>query len=78
MKNPTIRPRMNLREVVDAMRSYGMPMSDCTLAEGIEKGIFQFGHCIDGTFIIMRKDFEDWAADYLIPYADDGKKEEIQ
>lgn len=62
------KPRMTLREVVDAMRSYGMSMSDSVLAEGIRKGIFPFGHCIDDTYIVMRKDFEDWAADYLLPY----------
>lgn len=66
------KPRMTLREVVDAMRSYGMSMSDSLLAEGIRKGIFQFGHCIDDTYIVMRKDFEDWAADYLLPYAEDN------
>lgn len=62
------KPRMTLREVVDAMRSCGMSMSDSVLAEGIRKGIFPFGHCIDDTYIVMRKDFEDWAADYLLPY----------
>ena len=68
------KPRMTLREVVDAMRSYNMSMSDSVLAEGIRKGIFPFGHCIDDTFIIMRKDFEDWAADYLLPYTDVGSE----
>ena len=62
------KPRMTLREVVDAMRSYGMSMSDSVLAEGIRKGIFKFGHCVDDTYIIMRKDFDDWAKDYLIPF----------
>lgn len=62
------KPRMTLREVVDAMRKYGMSMSDSTLADGIESGIFPFGHYISGTYIIMRKDFEDWVADYLLPY----------
>lgn len=64
------KPRMTLREVVDAMRSYGMSMSDSVLAEGIRKGIFKFGHCVDDTYIIMRKDFEDWAAEYLLPYTE--------
>lgn len=62
------KPRMTLREVVDAMRSYGMPISDFILTEGIRKGIFPFGHCIEDTYIVMRKDFENWAADYLLPY----------
>ena len=65
-----IRPRMTLREVVDSMRSYGMPMSDTTLADCIEEGIFPFGHCVGDVYIIMRKDFEDWAAAYLIPYVE--------
>lgn len=68
------KPRMTLREVVDAMRSYGMSMSDSVLAEGIRKGIFQFGYCIDDTYIVMRKDFEDWAADYLLPYMEENRE----
>lgn len=62
------KPRMNLREVVEAMRQYGMSMSDSTLSDCIEEGVFPFGHYVGGAYIIMRKDFEDWAADYLLPY----------
>ena len=66
------KPRMTLREVVDAMRSYGMSMSDSVLAESIKKGIFLFGDYVDGAYIIMRKDFEDWAAEYLLPYTEEN------
>lgn len=45
-------------------------MSKATLAEGIRQGVFPFAHNLDGTCVIMRKDFEDWAADYLIPYVE--------
>lgn len=68
------KPRMTLREVVDAMRSYGMAMSDSVLAEGIRKGIFPFGHCIDDTYIVMRKDFEDWAVYHLLPCMEENRE----
>lgn len=68
------KPRMTLREVVDTMRSHGMPISDSVLAEGIRKGIFKFGHCVDDTYIVMRKDFEDWAAEYLLPYMEENRE----
>lgn len=68
------KPRMTLRKVVDAMCSYGMSMSDSVLADGIWKGIFTFGHCIEDTYIVMRKDFEDWAAEYLLPYREENRE----
>ena len=52
-----------------------MSISDSILYEGIKQGVFPFGKYIESSdasaYIIMRKDFEDWAAEYLIPYSGD-------
>ena len=63
------KPRMILDDVLFEMRKHGMSMSKTTLVEGIRQGVFPFAQDIGGTYIIMRKDFEDWAAEYLIPYS---------
>lgn len=61
-------PRMILDDVLFEMRKHGMSMSKTTLVEGIRQGVFPFAHALDGTYVIMRKDFEDWARDYLLPF----------
>lgn len=66
-------PRMILNDVLTEMRKHGMSMSKTTLVEGIRQGVFPFAHNLDGTCVIMRKDFEDWAAEYLIPYSGDQR-----
>ena len=66
-------PRMTKKEILDEMRKYGMSISDSILYEGIKQGVFPFGKYVEAfdtsAYIIMRKDFEDWAAEYLIPYS---------
>ena len=66
-------PRMILNDVLAEMRKHGMSISDSILYEGIKQGVFPFGKYIESSdasaYIIMRKDFEDWAAEYLIPYS---------
>ena len=70
-------PRMIMDDVLFEMRKHGMSMSKTTLVEGIQPGVFPFAHLLDGTCVIMRKDFEDWAKDYLIPYdGSDGRTAE--
>lgn len=70
-------PRMILDDVLFEMRKHGMSMSKTTLVEGIRQGVFPFAHNLDGTCVIMRKDFEDWATEYLIPFDDsDGRTAE--
>lgn len=65
------RPRMTLDDVLTEMQKYGMSMSKTTLVKCIRQGVFPFAHTLDGTCVIMRKDFEDWVAEYLIPYSED-------
>ena len=64
-------PRMILDDVLAELRKCGMSMSKTALVEGIRQGVFPFAHLLDGTCAIMHKDFEDWAAEYLIPYSGD-------
>ena len=68
-------PRMTKKEILEEMRGYGMAITDSILYEGIRQGVFPFGKYIESSdasaYIIMRKDFEDWAAEYLIPYSGD-------
>lgn len=67
-------PRMILDDVLTEMRKHGMSMSKTTLVEGIRQGVFPFAHNLDGTCVIMRKDFEDWAKDHLLPFdGSDGR-----
>lgn len=70
-------PRMILDDVLTEMREYGMSISKTTLAEGIRQGVFPFAHSLDGNCVIMRKDFKDWAKDYLLPFDEsDGRTAE--
>lgn len=70
-------PRMMLDDVLFEMRKHGMSMSKTTLVGGIRHGVFPLAHNIDGTCVIMRKDFEDWAKDYLLPFdGSDGRTAE--
>lgn len=70
-------PRMILGDVLTEMRKYGMSMSKSTLVSNIRERVFPFiTYTADGYFI-MRKDFENWANDYLLPFADsDGRAAE--
>lgn len=64
-------PRMTIHEVMVDMRSRGLPMSLKTISECLKSGVFPFGHILNTgptgrtTFLILRKDYEAWAAEYL-------------
>lgn len=65
------KPRMTLDDVLRDMRAHGMSMEKRTLAECLRTGIFPFASIIctgptgRTTFLIMRKDYEKWAEEYL-------------
>lgn len=65
------KPRMTLDDVLVDMRANGMPMQKQVLSECLKQGIFPFARVI-GTgptgraiFLIMRRDYENWAKEYL-------------
>lgn len=65
------KPRMTLDDVLDDMRAHGMSMGKQTLTECLRTGIFPFATIL-GTgptgrinFLIMRKDYDKWANEYL-------------
>lgn len=61
------KPRMTIKEVADDMRSRGMGLAYKTITDNIENGTFPFGTVIGTgetgrrTFLILRRDYEDWA-----------------
>jgi hypothetical protein len=63
--------KMTLDDVVLDMRDRGMKMGKKTLADAIESGYFPFGKVISigangvRNILIMRKDYENWADQYL-------------
>lgn len=65
------KPRMTLQEVLTEMRRRGMSIGQATLADMIEAGevpfatIIGYGDTGRRSFLIMRKDFERWADEYL-------------
>ena len=71
----SITPRMTLDDVAKDMRSYGMSIDKNVLSHCLREGVFPFARIVSigetgrVTFIIMRKDYEDWAKEYLLPYA---------
>lgn len=67
----TFKPRMTLDDVLADMRAHGMHMGKQTLMECLRSGIFPFATIL-GTgptgrinFLIMRKDYDKWANEYL-------------
>lgn len=68
------KPRMTLDDVLVDMRANGMAMEKGVLSHCLKEGIFPFAHVISigptgrATFLIMRKDYEKWAAEYLRCY----------
>ena len=64
-------PRMTLDDVLEDMRAHGMSMEKGALSHCLQEGIFPFAHILSVgptgrvTFLIMRKDYNDWAAEYL-------------
>lgn len=65
-----LRPRMTLDDVLTEMRNHGMSMSKSTLVSSIRERVFPFVTYAAGSYFIMRKDFDEWAADYLEPYGE--------
>lgn len=68
-------PKMTLSEVLEDLRLHGVSMGNAALSHCLETGVFPFAHVIGKgptgrtAFLIMRKDYEDWAKEYLTPYA---------
>lgn len=66
------KPRMTLAEVLGEMREHGMSIGQGVLSDGIENGTFPFGRVMSTgktgrrRFLILRKDFEAWAEQYLM------------
>lgn len=62
--------RLTLEDVRKDMNSKGMRVSNKTIADSIESGIFPFGKILRKsdsgirTIIIMRKDYEEWIDHY--------------
>lgn len=71
----SVSPRMTLNEVMEHMRCHGMSIGADVLSTCLENGVFPFAHVIGKgptgrtCFLIMRKDYEQWAKEYLLPYA---------
>lgn len=67
-------PRMTTKELMEDMRGRGLPMTLATISECLKSGIFPFGHVLNEgtsgrtTFLILRKDYERWAEEYLDAY----------
>ena len=65
------KPRMTLDDVLDDMRAHGMPMGKQTLMECLRTGVFPFATILGfgptgrTNFLIMRKDYDKWAEEYL-------------
>ena len=65
-------PRMTVNEVLNDMRSKGFKMSPKTFNEAIDAGCFPFVNILGVSeatgrrnVLIMRKDYETWAQEYL-------------
>ena len=67
----TKSPRMTTDDVLADMRSHGMSISKPALLARLKDGVFPFAHIINdvtngrANFLIMRKDYEAWADEYL-------------
>lgn len=65
------KPRMTLDDVLADMRAHGMSMTKDVLSECLKQNIFPFAHIIGisptgrANFLIMRRDYEAWAEEYL-------------
>lgn len=68
-----VKPRMTLDDVLADMRAHGMPMSKAVLSQCLKEGVFPFAHIIGQSptgrtdFLILRKDYNEWAREYLHP-----------
>lgn len=67
----TFKPRMTLDDVLADIRAHGMPMGKQKLIECLRTGIFPFATILGAgptgriNFLIMRKDYDKWADEYL-------------
>lgn len=67
-------PRMTVDDVLDDMRAHGMSIGKVALCRCLKEGVFPFAHIIGTgptgktTFLIMRKDYDAWAEEYLEIY----------
>ena len=65
------KPRMTLDDVLSDMRAHGMPIEKRTLSECLKQGVFPFATVLGisptgrANFLIMRRDYEKWAEEYL-------------
>lgn len=61
------KARMTLLDVCEDLRRRGMGITQKTVSDCIESGVFPFGRVLSvssggrRTFLIMRKDYEAWA-----------------
>lgn len=66
--------RMTVEDVSKDLGRRGMPMSKDMVCNSIRAGAFPFAKIINtgktgrSTFLILRKDYEDWADEYLDGY----------
>lgn len=66
-----MKPTMTLEDIVQDMRSRGMPMGKLKLSKLIKDGTFPFGKVVNVgdtgrvTFLIFRVNYEEWASKYL-------------
>lgn len=65
------KPRMTLDDVLEDMRSRGLPMGKKTLYECLKRGMYSWATLIStgptgrNSYLIMRRDYEKWAEEYL-------------
>lgn len=65
------KPRMTLDDVLEDMRAHGMPIGKGELSHCLKEGIFPFAHITSigptgrVAFLIMRKDYNAGAEEYL-------------
>lgn len=65
------KARMTVHDVIADMRERGFPIGLKTLSAGIDQGLFPFirvigvGETGRRNLLILRKDYEDWAEEYL-------------
>ena len=63
---------MNVRDLSVKLRALGMKVSESTLSQGIEQGVYPFGHCIKTTtdgrrFEVFTRLVDEWIAERLVP-----------
>lgn len=58
---------MTMQECMDHLRAHGLSISQDTLANGIEQGVYPFGLCVIGgkrrVFQIFKKKLDAWISE---------------